>query len=73
MNEPFAVKGVQTSEQVVDETLRAVKRGKTRVITGWANWIGAYAANIAPNSFVTKSIASQLRPRLSKILKKNNE
>jgi uncharacterized protein len=70
MKEPFAVKGVQTSEQVVEETLRAVKRGKTRIITGWTNWIAAYVANISPNSLVTKSIASQLRPRLSKILKK---
>jgi uncharacterized protein len=73
MSEPFSVKGVQTPEQVVEETLRAVKRRKTRVITGWMNWTVAHIANLAPNSMVTKSIASQLRPRLSKILKKNND
>lgn len=70
MSEPFSVKGVQTPEQVVEETLRAVKTRKSRIITGWMNWTVAHVANIAPNSLVTKSIASQLRPRLSKILKK---
>lgn len=72
MNEPFAVKGVQTAEQVVEETLNALERGKTRVITGWVNWVSAYVATIVPNTLVTKSIASQLRPRLAKMLKSKN-
>ena len=70
MNEPFAVKGVQTPEQVVEETLNALEKGKTRAITGWVNWFSAYAATIAPNTLVTKAIGSQLRPRLAKMLKK---
>jgi uncharacterized protein len=69
MNEPFAVKGVQTPEQVVEETLNALEKGKTRAITGWVNWFSAYAATIAPNTLVTKAIGSQLRPRLAKMLK----
>ncbi len=70
MKEPFAVKGVQTPEQVVEETLRALEKGKTRAITGWVNWFSAYVATIAPNTLVTKAIGSQLRPRLAKMLKK---
>ncbi len=73
MNEPFAVKGVQTPEQVVEETLRALAKGKSRVITGWVNWFSAYVATFAPNTLVTKVIGSQLRPRLGKMLKKNND
>lgn len=69
MKEPFAVKGVQTPEQVVEETLAAVEKGKTRAITGWTNWLAAHVATFAPNTLVTKAIASQLRPRLAKMLK----
>ncbi len=69
MKEPFAVKGVQTAEQVVEETLRALGRGKTRAITGWVNFISAYTATIVPNRLLTKAIGNQLRPRLAKMLK----
>jgi uncharacterized protein len=69
MKEPFKVKGVQKPEEVVEETLNAVSRGKSSVITGWMNWVAAHAANIAPNALVTRAIGSQLRPRLSKMLK----
>jgi len=70
MNEPFAVKGVQTPEEVVEETLRALEKGRTRAITGWVNWLSAYVATVTPNTLVTKAIAGQLRPRLAKMLKK---
>lgn len=73
MQEPFSVKGVQKPEEVVEATLKALKKGKTHVISGLANWFVAHAATFAPNSLVTKSIGSQLRPRLSKMLKKKDE
>ena len=70
MNEPFKIKGVQKPEEVVVETLNALNRGKSSVITGWVNWVAAHASTFAPNALVTRAIGSQLRPRLSKMLKK---
>ncbi|MCU0240342.1 MAG: SDR family oxidoreductase [Pyrinomonadaceae bacterium] len=71
--EPFKVKGVQKPEEVVEVTLKALKKGKTHVISGLANWIVAHAATFAPNSLVTRAVGSQLRPRLSKMLKPKDE
>jgi uncharacterized protein len=69
MTEPFKVKGTQLAEEVVEETLAALKKGKTSVITGWTNWAAAHVSNIVPNSLVSRAIGSQLRPRLPKMLK----
>lgn len=65
MKEAFTMKGIQTSEQVVAASLRGVERGQRRVISGLTNKIVAYAANAAPNSLVTKTVASILRSKVT--------
>ncbi len=58
---PLKIKGMQTSEQVVDAALDALEAGKTTKISGMLNWVIAQVATIAPNSLVTKVIGNQLR------------
>jgi len=63
---PVKVKGTQTPEEVVEAALEGLERGKMRVISGWVNSLVAHAATLAPNSLVTKAVASKLRPEIEK-------
>lgn len=64
---PIQVKGQQTVEQVVDTAMKAVRDGKTKVVSGWANYIGAIAGTIVPNSLSARVMAKALRPKHQKI------
>lgn len=63
IEEPIFLKGIQTAEQVVDAALKALRKGKSSVVSGWKNHLLARAAQIAPDSAVTKSVAKVLRDR----------
>ena len=63
IKDPIKVKGVQTPEQVVDAALRALSSGKTKVVSGWVNYLVASAVNILPNSLITRVVAKPLRKR----------
>ena len=54
---------VQTPEEVVDAALRGLARGKSVVISGWANWFVIEAERVVPRSVVTKVAAKALRSR----------
>ena len=54
---------VQTAEEVVDVALRGLARGKSVVISGWANWFVVEAERVVPRSLVTKVAAKALRSR----------
>jgi short-subunit dehydrogenase len=54
---------VQTPEEVVDAALRGLARGKSVVISGWANWFVVEAERVVPRSVVTKVAAKALRSR----------
>jgi len=54
---------VQTPEEVVDTALRGLSRGKSVVISGWANWFVVEAERVVPRSVVTKVAAKALRSR----------
>jgi len=54
---------VQTPEEVVSAALRGLARGKTVVISGWANWFVVEAERVVPRSVVTKVAAKALRSR----------
>ena len=69
MTEAFQVKGMQTSEQVVETALKAVKKGKHLVVSGIANYIGSVLGTIIPDSLITRTIGKALR---SKVKNKEN-
>jgi Short-chain dehydrogenases of various substrate specificities len=66
MKEPVKVKGTQTPEQVVEAALKGVKKRKTTVISGLANYFGAVLGTLAPDRLVTKTVAGVLRKRVEK-------
>ncbi len=66
IKDPVKIKGTQTAEEVVEAALGGLEKGKSKVISGWINSLVAQAASLAPNSLVTKSIASKLRPKIEK-------
>ena len=66
IEQPVAVKGFQTPEEVVATALAAIGSGRSKVTSGWINWLVATAANVIPNSLIAKSIAARLRPQYQK-------
>ncbi len=66
ISNPIKVKGVQTPDQVVDAALKAVKQGRSKVVSGWTNYLVASAVNLVPNSLITRVMAKPLRKRHQK-------
>ena len=66
IKDPVKVKGIQTAEEVVDVALDALEKGKTSVVSGWANYVISKAGTFAPNRMVAKSIGKVLRPKVEK-------
>jgi len=57
---------VQTSEQVVEVALRALKRGKSSVISGWPNRIAAETQRVVPRTLVLRVVGAIMRPYIEK-------
>jgi short-subunit dehydrogenase len=57
------MRGVQTPEEVVETALRALKRHKSTVISGWGNWFMVEAERAVPRTLVTKVAGKALRSR----------
>jgi len=66
IKDPIKVKGVQTSEQVVDAALKAIRGGRSKVVSGWINYLVATGVNFVPNSLITRIMAKPLRKRYQK-------
>ena len=52
---------VQTPEQVVDTALRAMKRGKSAVISGWMNLLMTESERVFPRKFVLRTVGAVMR------------
>lgn len=63
MDRTLSFKGQETPEQVVNTALRALSTGRTKIVSGWANWLIASAVNLIPNSLITRVTAKGLRKR----------
>jgi uncharacterized protein len=55
---------IQTPEDVVETTLRALARQKSTVISGWANWLTIESERLVPRSIVTRVAGKALRSRV---------
>jgi short-subunit dehydrogenase len=64
IKEPVTLKGIQTSEEVVEAALTALDRGKSAVVSGWTNYFVSKAGSLAPNSVVTRTIGRVLRAKV---------
>ncbi len=63
MERIIQVKGQQTAEEVVETALRAVKRGRTRVVSGFTNALVSRIVTFLPNSIITRVMAKGLRDK----------
>jgi len=59
-------RAVQTPEQVVDVAMRALKRGKASVISGWTNFLMVETERLVPRTFVLRAAGSILRSHTEK-------
>lgn len=64
MKEAIQVKGMQTPEQVVETALKAVRRGKSLVVSGFANYFGSVLGTIVPDALITRTIGKVLRSKV---------
>src|SRR5262249_44575078 len=53
---------VQTSEEVVAVALRALKRGKSSVISGWPNRVTVETERLVPRSLILRAVGAIMRP-----------
>ena len=68
---PFAAKGMQTSEDVVEIGLKGIRYGKPKIISGLRNAIGARLVAFVPNRLITRAVAKYLQPKLEEKKKLN--
>jgi short-subunit dehydrogenase len=53
----------QTPEQVVETALSGLRRGRSHVISGWANYLMTESERLVPRSLVARMVGTALRPR----------
>lgn len=56
----------QTPDQVVDTALRAFKRGKSAVVSGWANLIMTESERVLPRKLVLRTMGAVMRSQSKK-------
>ena len=66
IDDPVQIKGLQTPEQVVETALKALKSGRSKVVSGWVNYLGALAGSYVPNALTARVMAKALRSRYQK-------
>ena len=66
IDKSLMLKGEQTVEDVVETAMETIGTGRSKVISGLMNRITAAAAGLAPDSLVTRVVASQLRKKFQK-------
>ena len=59
----ISVKGQQTVDDVVETALNAADGRKSKVVSGWTNYLVATATNFVPNSLITRVMGKGLRSR----------
>jgi short-subunit dehydrogenase len=60
------VRTSQTPEQVVDAALRAIRRGKSSVISGWTNFMMVETERLVPRRLVLRAAGAVLRSHSEK-------
>jgi short-subunit dehydrogenase len=56
----------QTADQVVDTALRAFKRGKSSVVSGWANLIMTESERVVPRKVILRMVGAVMRSQSEK-------
>lgn len=59
---PSLLKGRQTAAEVVETALKALDKGRSKIVSGWVNYIGSVLGSVVPNALTTRVVARSLRP-----------
>jgi short-subunit dehydrogenase len=60
------MRAAQTPDEVVATALRGLRRGKSHIISGWANYLMAESERLAPRRLVTRIAGRAMRPKYRK-------
>ncbi|HMQ04919.1 MAG TPA: SDR family oxidoreductase [Pyrinomonadaceae bacterium] len=63
MDRALGFKGQESAEQVVETALKAIASGRSKVVSGWTNWLVSSGVNFIPNALITRIMAGSLRDR----------
>ena len=66
MDRAMGFKGQETVDDVVETAMKAVGTGRSKIVSGWTNWLVASGVNFLPNSLITKATAKGMRGRFQK-------
>ena len=53
----------QTPDEVVDTALKGLKRGKSHIISGWANYLVTESERLVPRALVARIAGKAMRPK----------
>lgn len=57
------MRSAQTPDEVVQTALRGLRRGKSHIISGWANYLMAESERLVPRRMVTRIAGKAMRPK----------
>jgi uncharacterized protein len=57
---------MQTPEQVVETALKGLKRGKSHIVSGWANYLTTETERLVPRWLVARIAGKAMRPKYGK-------
>lgn len=63
MDKPITVKGQQTAEAVVATALKALRSGRTRIVSGFVNDLVSRVVSVVPNALITRFLSRATRSR----------
>lgn len=66
MDRALGFKGQETVEDVVETAMHAVESGRSKIVSGWTNWLVASGVSFLPNSLITRVMAKGMRGRFQK-------
>jgi len=66
IDRPVNLKGQQNAEDVAETAMDAIKAGRTKVVSGFANSVGAVAGGVLPSFLTRRFLAGVLRSRFQR-------
>lgn len=66
MDRAMGFKGQETVDDVIETAMKAVGSKRSKVVSGWTNWIVASGVNFLPNSLITRVMSKGMRGKFQK-------
>ncbi|MEP7213426.1 MAG: SDR family oxidoreductase [Acidobacteriota bacterium] len=66
IDRPVQVKGQQTVDDVIETAMKALNGSRSKVVSGWANYLASLSTNFVPNKLITRVVGKALRSKYQK-------